>query len=52
MRPGTSKILRIVAGGALMLCTAVVGLAQKLDENCTVSVLNRTVRVKIGRAHV
>src|SRR5258707_11208202 len=45
MRPGTSKILRIVAGGALMLCTAVVGLAQKLDENCTVSVLNRTVRV-------
>ena len=45
MRRGPSNILRVVAGGALMLCAAVVGLAQKLDENCTVSVLNRTVRV-------
>jgi len=35
----------MVAAGALMLCVAEVGLAQKLDENCTVSVLNRTVRV-------
>jgi hypothetical protein len=45
MRSGISKTLRIVAGGALMFCSAFVGLSQKLDENCTVSVLNRTVRV-------
>jgi hypothetical protein len=38
-----SKVLQIVAVGMLMLCTA--GLGQNLDENCTVSVLNRTVRV-------
>ena len=40
-----SKVLHMVAAGALMLCAAEVGLAQNLDENCTVSVLNRTVRV-------
>lgn len=38
--------LRMVAIGILMLGTAGVGLTQqRLDENCTVSVLNRTVRV-------
>ena len=41
----TSRNLRLVAGFVLILCTAAVGLGQKLDENCTVSVLNRTVRV-------
>ena len=38
-----SKTLQLVAVGMIMLCTA--GLSQNLDENCTVSVLNRTVRV-------
>ena len=41
----TSKMLQMVVVGALMLCTAQVVLAQRLDESCTVSVLNRTVRV-------
>ena len=40
----TSKMLQMVVVGALMLCTAQVVLAQRLDESCTVSVLNRTVR--------
>src|SRR5215213_2872853 len=35
---------RPVAAIALLLCAAQAGLAQ-LNENCTVSVLNRTVRV-------
>src|SRR5215211_5473678 len=40
------RILQIVAVGVLMLCTAGIGQTQQsLDENCTVSVLNRTVRV-------
>jgi len=43
MGSGTSKVLQIVAIGMLMLCTA--GLGQNLDGDCTVSVLNRTVRV-------
>lgn len=38
-----SKTFQIVAVAVLLLCTA--GLGQNLDENCTVSVLNRTVRV-------
>ena len=46
MRRLASKISRMVAAGALLLCAVTVGLTQqKLDENCTVSVLNRTVRV-------
>jgi len=40
-----SKMLQMVAVAALMLCAADVGLAQNLDDACTVSVLNRTVRV-------
>src|SRR5215216_3961862 len=41
-----SKMLRVIAVGLLVFCMAGVGLTQqKLDENCTVSVLNRTVRV-------
>src|SRR5438046_2467655 len=41
-----SKIIRMIAVAVLMLFAAEVGLTQqKLDENCTVSVLNRTVRV-------
>jgi len=40
------KIIRMVAAAILTLCAAGVALAQgRLDENCTVSVLNRTVRV-------
>src|SRR6266446_10562840 len=38
------KMLQVVAVGVLMLCAAEVAFAQ-LNENCTVSVLNRTVRV-------
>src|SRR5215471_11212999 len=38
--------MRTVAVGLLIFCVGVVGVAQdQLDENCTVSVLNRTVRV-------
>ena len=40
-----SSILRTVAVCGLALSAAHVALAQKLNENCTVSVLNRTVRV-------
>ncbi len=43
MSRGT-HMLRMVAATVLVLCAAQVGRAQ-LDENCTVSVLNRTVRV-------
>src|SRR5262245_17822165 len=39
-----SKMFQMIAVGALMLCIGGVALAQ-LNENCTVSVLNRTVRV-------
>lgn len=39
-----SYVLRMVAAGVLVLCAAAAGRAQ-LNENCTVSVLNRTVRV-------
>ena len=46
MGPKASKMLPMVAAAVLILCTAEVGLAQSLDDNCTVSVLNRTVRVK------
>ncbi|HZM91330.1 MAG TPA: Ig-like domain-containing protein [Blastocatellia bacterium] len=38
-----SKTLQIMSVGVLLLCTA--GLGQNLDDKCTVSVLNRTVRV-------
>src|SRR6267143_5616216 len=38
------KMLQVVAVGVLMLCAAEVAFAQ-LNENCTVSVLNRTVRI-------
>src|SRR5215470_10075684 len=38
-----SSLLRISAFGALALCVARPSLAQ-LNENCMVSVLNRTVR--------
>lgn len=44
MERRASHMLLMVAAGVLTLCTAVVGRAQ-LNENCTVSVLNRTVRV-------
>lgn len=44
MRARTSRILRICATAVLMLCGANNALAQ-LNEHCTVSVLNRTVRV-------
>lgn len=40
-----SKMLQMVAASVLILCATGIGLAQQLDENCTVSVLNRTVRV-------
>src|SRR2546425_7960635 len=39
-----SKILEMIATGVLVLCAAEVALGQ-INENCTVSVLNRTVRV-------
>jgi hypothetical protein len=45
MRRRASRILQMFAVGLMMLCAAAVAQAQKLDENCTVSVLNRTVRV-------
>jgi hypothetical protein len=45
MTRSTSYMLLMIAIGVLMLCTAEDVLAQKLNENCTVSVLNRTVRV-------
>src|SRR5437764_13908557 len=44
MSPRANHILRIGAAGILVLCTSHLALAQ-LNENCTVSVLNRTVRV-------
>lgn len=40
-----SIMLQVVALGVVIFFTAEPGLTQKLDENCTVSVLNRTVRV-------
>jgi hypothetical protein len=41
-----SKIFQMIAVSVLILCMVGVGLTQqKLDESCTVSVLNRTVRV-------
>lgn len=36
---------KLVIVGLLILCAGNVVLAQKLNENCTISVLNRTVRV-------
>src|ERR1044072_806144 len=45
MRRKASMILQMFAVGLMMLFAAGTAQAQKLDENCTVSVLNRTVRV-------
>ena len=36
---------KLIIVGLLLLCAENVVLAQKLNENCTISVLNRTVRV-------
>lgn len=44
MRRSAAYMWRLVAVGVLVVCAAQTGLAQ-LNENCTVSVLNRTVRV-------
>src|SRR5947208_11657384 len=44
VRAGTLYISRIAAAGALVLCLAQGAFAQ-LNQNCTVSVLNRTVQV-------
>ena len=49
MRRRVSLISKTVAIGVLVLCAAEINLAQprpqRLNESCTVSVLNRTVRV-------
>ena len=45
MRHKAPKSLKIVAVGMLMLCMARAVPGQNLDGSCTVSVLNRTVRV-------
>src|SRR5712671_1724690 len=39
------KLWRVGVVAGLILCAAEFTLAQKLNENCTVSVLNRSVRV-------
>ncbi|MET0650002.1 MAG: Ig-like domain-containing protein [Pyrinomonadaceae bacterium] len=44
MESRASHLLRTLAAAVLTLCAAQAGRAQ-LNENCTVSVLNRTVRV-------
>lgn len=44
MERRASHLMRILAAAALTLCAAAAARAQ-LNENCTVSVLNRTVRV-------
>ena len=45
MRRRYSRVLQMVAASVLMFCTTGITLTQQLDENCTISVLNRTVRV-------
>lgn len=45
MRRRFSTMLQMVAASVLILCAMAGVCAQQLDENCTVSVLNRTVRV-------
>jgi len=40
-----SDLLRIGATAFVLVCLSQSALAQQLNENCTVSVLNRNVRV-------
>jgi hypothetical protein len=46
MRPKTSQAVWAIALAVLSLSSARSAFAQQLDENCTISVLNRNVRVR------